>query len=539
MVTALLLLFACTGPSKPADTDRDTDTTAPDDTAPDDTGPPVDPHDVDGDGHRSDAGDCDDGDARVYAGAADPCDGVDQDCDGEVAPAGSCGEVASLDASSVGNWVGNLIGSNLSIDEADTDYDGDGVVDVLAYNYCTTWEGTDWCNQNVMLLPGRLPEGDEVVPAAGGVVILADPGRDWLADAGTAGDFDGDGTQDLYYASVGCEIDHGSIYLLRGPMADWGTGGLTTDLAAGWWEQAEPNDCFVQSVSGGEDIDGDGLADLLTGYPDTYVIRGRSSGFAAGMSVADEVVFEGAVEGHALMPDLDGDGTGEGALVIFSPEREYYLGWLDPLIVASGTGGAPVEEASDVLASGTFGTIRLHPGRAELGDVNGDGFGDVSVFIGVPGVDEDGGASKCEGVLFGSTDLRSGVLSDHVDRMVCPEDGGSLIHSRVVADVDQDGIRDVNVALSATSSSPYGDARGCIFASSQRPATGWVMLADTRPYCFTLDTEDFPHPVAAAVDLDLDGWPEILAADPNYARGAGRITVAPGFEIPWGDSTRW
>ena len=66
-----------------------------------------------------------------------------------------------------------------------TDYDGDGVVDVLTYNYC---RGTHWCNQNVMLLPGRLPDGEEVVPEAGGSVILADPGRDWLADAGTAGD---------------------------------------------------------------------------------------------------------------------------------------------------------------------------------------------------------------------------------------------------------------------------------------------------------------------------------------------------------------
>jgi DNA helicase HerA-like ATPase len=57
-----------------------------------------------------------------------------------------------------------------------TDYDGDGVVDVLAYNYC---RGTHWCNQNVMLLPGRLPDGEEVVPEAGRTVIV-DMRDEWL-----------------------------------------------------------------------------------------------------------------------------------------------------------------------------------------------------------------------------------------------------------------------------------------------------------------------------------------------------------------------
>ena len=41
--------------------------------------------DADGDGHASDScggDDCDDSEASVYPGAADPCDGVDQNCDG-------------------------------------------------------------------------------------------------------------------------------------------------------------------------------------------------------------------------------------------------------------------------------------------------------------------------------------------------------------------------------------------------------------------------------------------------------------------------
>jgi hypothetical protein len=40
------------------------------------------PMDLDGDGYSSGEGDCDDDDRAVFPGAPDPCDGVDQNCDG-------------------------------------------------------------------------------------------------------------------------------------------------------------------------------------------------------------------------------------------------------------------------------------------------------------------------------------------------------------------------------------------------------------------------------------------------------------------------
>lgn len=561
MVTLLpLLLLACTPTDEAGrpDTDGeetggpDTDDSAPpDDTGPDDTGGPDGP-DLDGDGFSPERGDCDDGDARVYPGAPDACDALDQDCDGEARPEGSCGELVPLEDGAVGWWEGEAQLTMLDLREADTDYTGDGVVDVLAGTYCTWLDGANRCNQNVVLLPGHIPDEGVSWRDAGAAVWIAEPGLDYTVDFGNAGDFDGDGSVDLFVTSVGLAPDQGSLYLMLGPSSRWSiTGAYMADAADGWWQQAAYNDGFGTDAAGGHDVDGDGLADLLvlTTGTDEAGFEGRALGFVRGRAatlphgavISDETWFEDDVyaSSFATLPDLDGDGIGEAAIAVPYTGEEPALGFVPSETLRTGASGLSLSAAVERTESDVISGFRLYEGRSELGDVDRDGYTDLAFMV-ARDVTGDGLADPCATSLRGAEDLRTGDLDDRIGGLAC-YDGKDFRYAageKLTEDVDGDSIPDV------LWNDPYSAASGylgCIIPSSHVPDSGVVMIEEIHPYCYGIgDNEGVGGGV---IDLDGDGLPEILGSQPDWDRGderyVGRILVAPGFEIPWDDATRW
>ncbi len=566
MVTLIWLLCACdsakdapeTGDVQPdtsADADTDSDTDSDTDTDSDaETGADTDtaPADADGDGHLAPA-DCDNADARIHPGAPDGCDALDQDCDGEAQPEGSCGEMVPMADGAAGWWSGAGRLGHLFIAEATTDYTGDRVVDPLASLFCN---GEYGCGGTLALLPGRVPGVDEDWTASGGPSWTADGAWEYAYfPGGDAGDFDGDGSRDLFVATLGCPPYAGSLYMLLGPTARWGSGGrYLRDGADGWWEQHQPDDCFGESASAGYDVDGDGRDDVLVetqGNPDGLegaalsFVAGRGGPLPMGASMNDEVWFEDDISmaSYALLPDMDGDGAGEAAVSLTGADGVLRtVAFFAPDVLGSGAAGASLGEALEPLPAREWRGYSLLRGRSGVGDANGDGYADIALQ---PWWATGGGEYQvCFAHLFGAADLRASSLDDRLGGFACFEGvRGDHAITRVGGDLDQDGIADVLYNVP-----DFGDAEyaACVIPSSRHPDAGWALMDEVRPYCFGSSDVDEGPAYGGVADLDGDGLPEVLGSEVWWTNPdrpdeemAGRILVMPGFEVPWADDSRW
>ena len=155
--------------------------------------------DVDGDGVTVEAGDCDDRRVSVYPGAVELCNGLDDDCDGDVDE-----ELPDTDGDTVADCVdpdadndgvlddncplivnptqGNLDGDALG-DLCDQDMDGDGFIAITA-------GGSDCDDADATIRPGT-PEG-QALPGQCGTCNGIDDDCDGDVDEGCLDD-DGDG----------------------------------------------------------------------------------------------------------------------------------------------------------------------------------------------------------------------------------------------------------------------------------------------------------------------------------------------------------
>jgi len=283
------------------------------------------------------------------------------------------------------------------------DMDGDGLDEVLVLDY-----------------GGSVPDTTSYPDARGAVYVFYgresfDPEYSVLdADAilrggqegGTAvGDFDGDGLGDIAYPSRdGVHLIFGSETRLSGEL-------LSTEIGAHL--VASPASCDYMKVSGGFDVNGDDLDDLLVDVrwqssgPDqmkTYLLLGREEPLTSPFSLSGaDAVFDGESAGLAfylgsgMAGDVDGDGFGDVLVPVESAVTEYQ----DPLAAALFYGGPDAFDGSispnqaDALLESPPFWVTL----GGLGDLDQDGFDDfvVSGDSSIPGI--YGRGTRFEGVV--------------------------------------------------------------------------------------------------------------------------------------------
>ncbi len=370
------------------------------------------------------------------------------------------------------------------------DVNGDGYDDlVVSAAYANGYAGEAW-----------LYYGSATGFAASADVTLLPPvsGYFYFGQSASGGDVNGDGYSDVVIGELAGSTYVGAIHVYFGSAS-----GIATT----------PDQTVTGTVDAGQmgntldvgDTNGDGFADVLWGAPWGSVHAGLLLGSASGIdstSTATWVGVQASLGWDVAIADLDGDGAGEVAL-----GESGYNGATGRVYVYNGA----VSGWSTAWATldGTGGGDQFGDGLEGVGDVDGDGFGDLAVGA-TYGPARDGQMD----VFGGGASLATTPMSTVV--------GLSGALAKTIAgpgDVDGDGYADVLYGGSSWSSGAgyveveLGSAAGLTAATFTVSGAAGDALGTS---------------VAAAGDVNGDGAPDFAIGAPTSDSGYGSVQVFYG-----------
>ncbi len=290
---------------------------------------------------------------------------------------------------------------------------------------------------------------------------------------------------------------------------------------------------YAAAVSGAGDVNGDGYADVVVGAPEfSYAHDGKVfvfHGSPAGLSALPDWSFSGsqllAGMGHAVAAAGDVNGDGFDDLVVTEIALENLFG-ANPWRVfvfhgsAAGLPAAPTLSFSSV----EMNEVAYRSTAAGVGDVNGDGFGDVLV-----------GAARANGDT-GKVYLHLGSVAGLQTAPAWSHSGDAQLHAKfgdavgAAGDVNDDGYADFIVG--APDFGGHGKAY-LFFGTPYGPAAdpGWSSEGDA------LAGARFGRSVAGAGDLNGDGIPDLAVGAPGVDAGKAFVfhgsAAGPSTTADW------
>ena len=432
------------------------------------------------------------------------------------------------------------------------DLDGDGVGDLAVGTRLDDEGGTNRGAVWMLFLNAddTVKSYQKISDNQGGFTGVLDDFDEFGASVAALGDLDGDGVGDL---AVGARLDddggadHGAVWVLF-LNAD-GTvkahqkisstqGGFTGTLDESEW--------FGYSSASLGDLDGDGVGDLVAGAPFDDDGGGVTSNRGAlwvlflngdgtvknHQKISDtEGGFTGILDdgdefgtSFASLGDLDGDGVGDlavGAMFDDDGGTDHGAVWV---LFLNADGTVKAHQKISSTQGGFTGTLdggdRFGRSLASLGDLDGDGVGDLAVAA---VRDDDGGTNRgAVWVLFLNTD---GTVKSH-QKISNTQGGfaGTLDNQdrfgrsfAFLGDVDGDGVGDL--AVGADGDDDGGPARGAV----------WVLSLDGVPTINFDPPNETPAAGAAnrvaTGDLDGDGDTDVVIVIPGEPGSNGNIQV--------------
>jgi hypothetical protein len=466
--------------------------------------------DLDGDGHGDDetsylrcfappgtldtAGDCDDGEPLIHPGATEICDGVDNDCDGDLDEEDAFGCEAHY---------------------ADLDGDGHGV---LADSRClcdgeaphTSLSGGDCDDTNPFIHPDHAEDCNGI-----------DDDCDTLVPADEV-DGDGDGQM---ICDGDCDDTNATVYLWATEMCD----GFDTD-------------CDGVLPAGEEDDDGDGVPVCDGDCDDT-----EATVYPGAPEICDWLDNNCNGIPHATEADDDGDGWMVCADDCDDADAAVHPGAPEICddVIDNDCDGYPDEhdqeclEPVDADGDGWDEDVDCDDNDPDLqwDDLDGDGHatcdGDCDdaepdVFPGAVEDCNDGIDNNCDGIADGCGPLGDVDLST-ADAKLVGEDGGDHAGGAIAAagDVDDDGYDDLLVGAD------FNDLGGVEAGAAYLiygPATGSIDLSTADARLYGEDAGDQAGSSVAGVgDTDGDGYDDMVVG--AFAHGGGGSYAGAAYVV--------